>query len=145
MIRTVLRRLISFYCWLQETLIYSTKCYVLSTLYIVSLPIFMLRISGILLSYLLLQRNEYLHFATLRLSLFCISKSIIPSNSLFRSSKRCREFSLLEKIFVSSAYIFGCNVDRYFTKSFVKRMNRRGPKHDPCGIPKVTSCFSEFF
>ena len=30
------------------------------------------------------------------------------------------------------------------SKSFVGRMNRRGPKHDLCGTPQMSSCFFEF-
>ena len=43
-----------------------------------------------------------------------------------------------------SAYVLRWNVDRDFSKLLVNRMNRRVPKRDPCGMPQVASCFSEF-
>ena len=74
------------YCCLQDRLssIVRPKYFVFLTLLISSLSNSKLPISEILLSCLSSPINMYFHFATLRPSLFCLSQSMTPSNSLLR-------------------------------------------------------------
>ena len=78
------------------------------------------------------------------LSSFCLSHSIVPFNSIFRSSKSQRGFSLLKEIHVSSARMSLQNLHSHGSKSFVYRENKRSFKHDVSGMLQATYFFECF-